>query len=91
VSMVGMPGETSNMTPPTICLLVLSVAQIAMAMLVRERFSRWLQRPTPWAAVVRFASMAMTVYLWHLSVLIIAFLALFGVGIDPAAAGSGLW
>lgn len=91
VSMVGMPGETSNMTPPTICLLVLSVAQTAMAMLVRDRLSRWLERPGLWAAVVRFASMAMTVYLWHLSLLVIAFLALFGLGIDPPVAGSGLW
>lgn len=91
VSMVGMPGETSNMTPPTICLLVLSVAQVALAMLVRGRVSRWLQRPPLWVAVVRFASMAMTVYLWHLSVLVLAFLALFGLGIDPPLAGSGLW
>ena len=91
VSMVGLPDETSNMTPPTICLLVLAVAQTAIAMLVRDRVSRWLQRPAPWAAVVRFASMAMTVYLWHLSVLVCAFLALFGLGIDPPVAGSGLW
>jgi len=91
VSMVGMPGETSNMTPPTICLLILSVAQVAMAMLVRDRVSRWLQRPAPWAGVVRFASMAMTVYLWHLSVLVLAFLALLGLGVDPPVAGSGLW
>ena len=91
VSMVGMPGETSNMTPPTVCLLVLSVAQIALAMLVRDRVSRWLQRPALWAVVVRFASMAMTVYLWHLSVLVLAFLALFGLGIDAPAAGSGIW
>ncbi|HZW44426.1 MAG TPA: hypothetical protein VFF32_08575 [Dermatophilaceae bacterium] len=33
----------------------------------------------------------MTVYLWHLSVLVSAFLALFGLGIDPPVAGSGLW
>ena len=46
VSKVGMPGETSNMTPPTICLLVLAVAQVAMAMLVRDSASRWLERPT---------------------------------------------
>jgi Fucose 4-O-acetylase and related acetyltransferases len=91
VSMVGLPGETSNMTPPTICLLVLAVAQTAIAMLVRDRVSRWLEHPAPWAAVVRFASMAMTVYLWHLSVLIIAFLALFGLGIDPPTPGSALW
>lgn len=91
VSMVGMPDETSNMTPPTICLLVLAVSQMAMAMLVRDRVSRWLERPGLWAAVVRFSSMAMTVYLWHLSLLVIAFMALIGLGIDPPAAGSGLW
>lgn len=91
VSMVGMPGETSNMTPPTVCLMVLAVSQLAMAMLARDRVSRWLERPRLWAAVVRFASMAMTVYLWHLSLLVIAFMALIGLGIDPPAAGSGLW
>ena len=91
VSMVGMPGEISNMAPPTICLLVLAVAQTAIAMLVRGRVARWLERPAPWAAVVRFASMAMTVYLWHLSLLVLAFMALIGLGIDPPAAGSGLW
>jgi len=89
--MVGMPGETSNMTPPTVCLLVLAVAQMAMAMLARDRVSRWLERPQLWAAVVRFSSMAMTVYLWHLSVLVLAFLALFGLGVPPPVAGSGLW
>lgn len=91
VSMVGLPGETSNMTPPTICLSMLAVAQVAIMMLIRGKVSGWLERPAPWAAVVRFASMAMTVYLWHLSVLVIAFFALFGLGIDPPAAGSGLW
>jgi hypothetical protein len=35
--------------------------------------------------------MAMAVYLWHLSLLVIAFLTLFGLGIDPPVAGSGLW
>jgi len=91
VSMVGMPDQTSNMTPPTICLLVLSVAQIAIAMLIRGPVARWLERPRLWASVVRFASMAMTVYLWHLSLLVFAFMGFIGLGVDPPAAGSGLW
>jgi len=84
VSMVGLPCETSNMTPPTICLSTLAVAQVAIMMLIRGTVSGWLERPAPWTAVVRFASMAMTAYLWHLSILVIAFLALFGLGIDPS-------
>jgi fucose 4-O-acetylase-like acetyltransferase len=91
VSMVGMPDEISNMTPPTICLLVLAVAQTAIAMLLRDRVARWLERPRVWASVVRFASMAMTVYLWYLFLLVFAFMALVGLGIDLPAAGSGLW
>jgi hypothetical protein len=35
--------------------------------------------------------MAMTVYLWHLSVLVLAFLALLGLGVNPPPPGSGLW
>jgi hypothetical protein len=72
VSMVGMPDQTSNMPPPTVCLLVLAVAQTAMAMLARSRVTHWLERPRLWAAVVRFASMAMTVYLWHLVLSVVA-------------------
>ena len=30
-------------------------------------------------------------YLWHLSVLVIAFFTLISLGIDPPVAGSGLW
>src|SRR6476646_9740775 len=74
VSMVGLPGETSNMTPPTVCLLV------------RPRLSAALQRPRPWAAVVRFGAMAMTTYLWHLSVLVLAYVGLISAGVTPPAA-----
>ena len=35
--------------------------------------------------------MAMTVYLWHLSLLVVAFFALISAGVDLPAAGSGLW
>ena len=91
VSMVGLPGETSNMTPPTICLLVLAIGQLAGVLLLRDRIARWLTRPRAWAAVVRFGAMAMTVYLWHLSVLVLGYLALVGLGLTLPAAGSGLW
>ena len=91
VSMVGLPGETSNMTPPTVCLLVLAVGQLAGMLLLRDRIGRWLTRPRAWAAVVRLGAMAMTVYLWHLSVLVLGYLALVGLGVALPAAGSGLW
>src|SRR6476469_8237336 len=91
VSMVALPGETSNMTPPTVCLLVLAMGQLAAALLLRPRLSSALQRPRAWAAVVRFGAMAMTVYLWHLSVLVLACFALISAGVTPPAAGTGVW
>ena len=91
VSMVGLPGETSNMTPPTVCLLVLAVGQLAAALLLRPRLSSALERPRAWAAVVRFGAMAMTTYLWHLSVLVLAYVGLISAGVTPPAAGTGLW
>ncbi|HEX8973600.1 acyltransferase, partial [Oryzihumus sp.] len=91
VSVVGLPGETSNMTPPTVCLLVLAVGQLAAALLLRPLLSSALQRPRAWAGVVRFGAMAMTVYLWHLSVLVLAYFALISAGVTPPGAGTGLW
>ncbi|HMG28852.1 MAG TPA: hypothetical protein VK585_01880 [Jiangellaceae bacterium] len=68
--MVGLPGELSNMTPPTVCLLVLTVGQVAAVVLARPWMQRWLSRPRPWTAVVTVGSAAMTIHLWHLSVLV---------------------
>jgi hypothetical protein len=65
-SMVGTGFEkVSNMTPPTICILVLTFWLIGAAMLLRNRISRWLSQPRPWMAIILINSMIMTIYLWH--------------------------
>jgi peptidoglycan/LPS O-acetylase OafA/YrhL len=74
-SMVGLPGEESNMSPPTVCILALTVWQVALVMLARRRLSAWLARRGPWIAVVAVGSMAMTLYLWHIT----AMVALYGL------------
>ncbi|SEE92287.1 Acyltransferase family protein [Jiangella alba] len=91
VSMVGLPGQLSNMSPPTVCLLVLGVGQGAAILLARPFLLRMLGRPAPWAAVRRFGSVAMTVYLWHLLVLVVAFGALLAMGEPPPEPGSATW
>ena len=49
-SMVGLPGEASNMTPPTIRSIALTVWQVALIKLARGRVSARLARaaPGPW-------------------------------------------
>src|SRR6266540_7224779 len=69
-SMVGLPGDESNMSPPTVCILALTVWQVALVMLARGRVSAWLARRRPWTAVIAVGSMAMTVYLWHLTAMV---------------------
>jgi hypothetical protein len=91
VSMVGLPGQLSNMSPPTVCVVVLSLAQGAALLLARSRLLGWLDRPAPWAVVRRFGAVAMTVYLWHLLVLVAAFGVLLALDRLPPRPGSTTW
>jgi peptidoglycan/LPS O-acetylase OafA/YrhL len=90
-SMVGLPGEESNMSPPTVCIVALAVWQLGLVMLLRPRVSAWLARRGPWTAVIAVGSMAMTLYLWHLTAMVALYglvLAVDGPLPDP---GTGAW
>ncbi len=77
VAMVGVGNaDGSNNTPPTILMILLGLFQLAVVLKAEPAVQRWLQRPRAWAAVVASASMAMTVYLWHMSALVLTILAL---------------
>ncbi|HWC13402.1 MAG TPA: acyltransferase [Actinomycetota bacterium] len=91
-SMVGMRSEAaSNNSPPTICLIVLTLWLVSVAMLLRPAASRWLQRPRNWTAVIAANSMIMTVFLWHLTALLVAVLVLYPLGFPQPVGGTGAW
>jgi fucose 4-O-acetylase-like acetyltransferase len=91
-SMVGLPGDRiSNMSPPTICLAVLTVFELAVALLLRPVVSRWLQREGAWTVVVAGNGIIMTIFLWHLTAALIAVDVLYHVGFPQAAGGSTMW
>jgi hypothetical protein len=91
-SMVGVPGEgSSNMSPPTACILALTALQLGLVLLARPAVSRWLQRPRPWRAVVAVNAQIMTIFLWHLTALAITAAVLLPLGFPQAAAGSTAW
>jgi hypothetical protein len=80
-SMVGVDIEpVSNMAPPSIAIVALAGWQIGAAMLLRTPVNRWLQRPRAWAGVVHVNSIIMTLFLWHLTALVIAILMLYPLG-----------
>jgi hypothetical protein len=91
-SMVGLPGEkVSNMSPPTFCLIVLTVLQVALVMLARPALQRWLRRERVWTVVVAGNGMIMTVFLWHLTALLFSLAVLYHVGFPQAAGGTTMW
>lgn len=89
VSMVGMPGEpVSNMAPPTIVLAVHSVVLALLVTLLDRPLRRLLERPAVWRRVTGVNLVAMTLYLWHLPVLIGLSTVVHALGLDrPVAIG----
>lgn len=91
-SMVGVDIEpVSNMSPPSLAILALAVWQIGAAMLLRRRVSAWLDRSRPWTRVVAVNSMIMTLFLWHLSAMVVALLALRPLGFGKETTTSARW
>lgn len=74
ISMVGMPGDKfSNMAPPTVPLLVHALVVCMVATAMRGPLSRLFSRSGPWRFAVLINAVAMTLYLWHLPMLIVLF------------------
>jgi hypothetical protein len=91
-SMVGLPGDRiSNMSPPTTCIVALTVLQVALVMLARPYVQRWLQRERVWTAVIAGNGMIMTVFLWHLTAALLAIAALHALGAPQPTGGSLVW
>jgi len=91
-AMVGSPDEDlSNTLPPKVTLLMLGIAQFGLLLAIERPMRRALNGTRAWAATVLINSMIMTLYLWHLTVMVIivalAYLAGgLGLGLEPGSA-----
>ena len=64
-SMVGVPGETSNMAPPTVCIIALVLLQAGMLEIIRPSIQLRLERPS-WARVSGVINrFALPLFLFH--------------------------
>ncbi|MFT3855603.1 MAG: acyltransferase [Ilumatobacteraceae bacterium] len=64
-SMVGVPGETSNMAPPTLCIVALVLFQAGVAEALRPAMQRRLARPR-WASFNETINrLALPLFLFH--------------------------
>ncbi len=85
ISMLTVPGEAlSNSRPPTLALLALGVFHAGLLLALEAPARRWLQRIRPWTLTVLVNSRIMTLYLWHLTVMILL------VGVAMQLGGIGL-
>ncbi|MCZ6560509.1 MAG: acyltransferase, partial [Gammaproteobacteria bacterium] len=91
LAMVGSPDPNlSNTLPPKITLLALAIFQFGLLLAIEKPMRRMLTGLRVWAATVLINSMIMTVYLWHLTVMVIIIsLAVLaggaGLGLEPAS------
>jgi acyltransferase-like protein len=94
VSMITVPGEqVSNSRPPTIALLALGMFHGGLVLAVENPLRRWLRRLWPWTVTVFVNGTIMTLFLWHLTVMVLIvglanLLGGIGLGFEP---GTGIW
>jgi peptidoglycan/LPS O-acetylase OafA/YrhL len=89
LAMVGSPDPgLSNTLPPKITLLALGIFQFGLLLSLEEPMRRALNGLRLWTATVLINSMIMTVYLWHITVMVVFAALLYvaggiGLGIEP--------
>jgi peptidoglycan/LPS O-acetylase OafA/YrhL len=94
LAMVGSPDpDISNTLPPKVTLLALGIFQFGLLLALETPMRRALNGLRLWTATVLINSMIMTVYLWHITVMIVFVSLLYlvgspGLGIEP---GTSEW
>lgn len=92
VAMVGLAGEASNTSPPTLALVAVGALQVGLLALARPRLQVLLERPGPWRIVIAANGIAVTAFLWHLSALCLAVVTVLRLGWFPTPApGAAAW
>jgi surface polysaccharide O-acyltransferase-like enzyme len=84
VAMVGLDtAEVTNSYPPRVTLAFLALFQAGLVLVFEPLLSRLAHRARVWTFVVGVSAQIMTLYLWHLTAMIVA------IGVGLAVGGSG--
>jgi hypothetical protein len=72
VSMIDVAGQRlHNASPPTLALLASAAMQLGLVLMLRDLAERWLHRSRPWQAVVAVNTLVLTIFLWHMSAVLL--------------------
>ena len=94
ISMVGVPGAVAtNNAPPTFALMMFGLAQTSALLAIEPVAHQILERARVWTATVLVNGIIMTLYLWHLTAMVLligASMLMGGVGFRIVP-GTGFW
>lgn len=86
------PDMLTNLNPPTVPLALLAVAQVCLLTVLHAPLARLMENRAARAVVFAVGSRAMTIYLWHLPVIVaVAGLSLLVPGAAPEPASPAWW
>jgi hypothetical protein len=94
VTMIDAAGQRPhNASPPTLALLAATGTQLGLVLMLREPAERWLRRSRPWQVVVAVNAVVLTVFLWHMSavLLLVGVLNVLHLLPTPVAATRAWW
>ncbi len=89
VSLVGVPGARSNAEPPTLAMVAATVWLVGAVLALRPALGRRLCSGAP--AVRRLHDRLLSIYLWHITALMISAGAWRAFGLPEPDIGSGGW
>jgi surface polysaccharide O-acyltransferase-like enzyme len=91
-SMVATVGdELSHMYPTTAGIATLATFQLGVVLLLRPVLESWAQRRPVWRATVAVNTVVMTVFLWHMTALLLGFAFLRAAGLPIHAEPTAAW
>jgi fucose 4-O-acetylase-like acetyltransferase len=95
VAMVGLVTHgVNNSQPPKVTLLTLAIFQAGLLLSLEGPARRWLERARVWIGVVLVSGRIMTLYLWHMTAMVVvigSLLMLNGFGLVLATASPEWW
>jgi hypothetical protein len=92
VSLVGVPeGIADNAEPPTLAMVAGTVWLVGMALALRPAGLRWLEHRRRRRATAAVHRVLLTIYLWHITALMVSAGLWHAVGLPEPEIGSASW
>ncbi|CAL8896107.1 hypothetical protein KVA01_23110 [Kocuria varians] len=85
------PDMLTNLNPPTVCMVLLGFSQASLLEVASPALARLMRAPAARAVAHVVGTRAMTIYLWHLPVVVAVMAAWFFAGGHDPVPGSAAW